>query len=161
MWKFLLNFIPGVGPFLSEGWTLFSGIGGYIAKHWVVFLFLGMAGTILYQNEATTRFVFGFDTLPYERQQIVKLQADLKLAVDANQKLTTNIEALNSTVGQWKSISDDLQKKNGQLQGTLDKERVVNNKKVQDILNSKTPTTCEGSIEFLRQESGALTWQTK
>jgi peptidoglycan hydrolase CwlO-like protein len=158
MWKVLLNFIPGVGPFLSEGWTLLSGVGSYIAKHWVMFLFLGMAGTIWYQNAAQTRFVFGLETVPHLRAQIVQLQAQVKQVEDANAKLTNNISSLNSVVGQWKSVSDGLQKKNDALQGILDKERVANNKKVQNILNSKTPTTCEGSIDFLRQQKGQLTW---
>lgn len=159
MWKFLLNFIPGVGPFLSEGWELLSHAGSYIAKHWIVFLFLAMAGTIWYQNFASTRFLFGFDTLPHERQQVAQLQSQLQTAVTANQKLTSDIAAVNGIVGQWKSVSDGLQKQNNALQGKLNQERAANDKKVQDILSGTTPTTCEGSIDFLRDESGALTWQ--
>ncbi len=165
MWKFLLNFILGVGPFLSEGATLVGNAFSFVMKHWLVFLFLGMAGTIAYQNFANDRFLLGLQTVPHLEAQIAQdqkditgLKADLATAVAANNKLTGDIGSLNVVVGQWKSISDDLQKKNAALQGTLDKERVANNKKVQDILNGKTPVTCEDSIGFLRQEKGALTW---
>lgn len=159
MWKFLLNFIPGVGPFLSEGWTLLGGIGSYVAKHWIVFLFLAMAGTIAYQNLSKTRFIFFAETIPHLQAQVTQLQGALNQAVAANQKLTTDISAVNGIVGQWESVSNNLQKQNQALQGQLNQERVANDKKVQDILNSQTPTTCEGSIDFLRQESGVLQWQ--
>lgn len=158
MWKLLLNFIPGIGPFISKGAT-------FIAKHWKVFAILGMLGCIWYQNFAKTRFVFGLQTIPHLELQIVQdkkditgLKADLATAVAANQKLTGDISALNSVVGQWKDVSDKLQKQNGALQGNLNKMRTANNKKVQDILNGKTPATCEDSIEFLRNEKRVLTW---
>lgn len=165
MFKLLLNFIPGVGPFLSEGWTLLGGVGGYIAKHWIVFLFLGMAGTIGYQNFASTRFVFGLNTVPYLEKKIAQdqidiagLKHDVQIAADANKQLTVSIGALNTDVGQWKSISDGLQKKNDALQGQLVQMRKDTDKKIQNILNAPTPKTCEASIDFLRKERSELTW---
>lgn len=158
MWKLLLNFIPGIGPFISEGAT-------FIAKHWKVFVILGMLGCIWYQNFAKDRFVFGLQTIPHLELQLVQNQKDitalktyLATAVTANNKLTSDISSLNVVVGQWKGISDKLQKQNAVLQSTLDKQRIVNNKKVQDILNKKTPATCEESIVFLRNERGVLIW---
>jgi regulator of replication initiation timing len=165
MWKLLLNFVPGVGPFLSEGATLLGGIFTYIGRHWKVFAVLAMIGCIAYQNFEKTRFVFGLETIPHmniqieqDKKDIAGLKADLAVAVTANQKLTGDISSLNVVVGQWKSVSDKLQKQNDALQGTLDKQRIANNKKVQDILNGKTPVTCEDSIGYLRNEKGALTW---
>lgn len=165
MWKLLLNFIPGIGPFLSEGATLVGGIFTYIGRHWKVFAVLAMLGCIWYQNFEKTRFVFGLETIPHmniqieqDKKDIAGLKADLQVAATANKTLTGDIGSLNTVVGQWKSVSNNLQKQNAALQGKLDQERVANNKKVQDILNGKPPTTCEGSIDYLRQEKGALTW---
>ena len=158
MLKFLLNFIPGIGPFLSAASGIFSSVFGFVLQHWKFFTIAAMVGTIVYQNEAKTRFVFGLNTIPYLQVQVVSLKKDLAQAVDANQKLTTSIGALNTTVGEWEAKTAALQKQNDALQSKLNQMRTDTNKKVQDILNGKTPTTCEASIDFLRQEKGGLTW---
>lgn len=158
MWKLLLNFIPGVGPFLSAA-------ADFVTKHWKFFVIAGMIGTLAYQNFSVHRFVFGVETIPHEQliikqdeAQIANLKDDLKQAVDANKKLTFSIGALNTTVGEWKSRTDELEAQNQLLQGNLDQMRVDTDKKVQDILNIKTPTTCKDSIDLLRFEREKLTW---
>lgn len=165
MFKFLLNFIPGVGPFLSAAWTYVTIAFQFVVKHWKFFSIAALVGLIVYQNEVTTRFLFGLETIPHMRQvvaekdkSIVQLKADLKTAVEGNKQLTTSIAQLNTTVGEWKKTSDDLKKKNAELQKRLTQMRKDNDKKVQDILNQKTPQTCEESIDFLRDKRLSLTW---
>lgn len=158
MWKLLLNFIPGVGPFLSAA-------ADFVAAHWKFFVIAAMIGTLAYQNFATKRFVFFLETIPHE-QLVIKqdeatiagLKNDLQQAVTANQKLSTAIGALNTTVGDWEAKTTELQKENDALQGKLNQMRTDTNKKVTTILNSKTPATCEASIDFLRTEKKDLSW---
>lgn len=162
MFKFLLDFIPGVGPFLSAA---ASGIGDFVSKHWKVLLVALMLGTIAYQNFSSRRFVFFIETIPYlesrvatDEAQIKKLQADVVEAATANATLTRTIQDDNATVKQWMTISDSLQKQTDALVGTLKQMNAENNKTVTSILNSKTPQTCEESIQFLRDEQENLKW---
>lgn len=163
--KLLLNFIPGIGPIMSAISTFFSTALAFVVKHWKFFAIGALVGTILYQNFATTRFVFGLETIPHEQtviaqrdKDIVGLKANLATVVTANKNLTDSIGQLNSTIGQWKSITDDLKKKNADLQKRLNQMRVDTDKKVKDILNTKTPVTCEDSFDFLRAIREKLTW---
>ena len=165
MFGFLLNFIPGVGPLLATAGTILSNVLDFVMKHWKFFAIASLVGCIAYQNFEPTRFVFGLETIPHEQLvikqdqvQIANLKDALNQAVTANQKLTTSIGALNTTVGEWEAKTSELQKENDALAGKLADLRVQTNKKVQDILNSKTPTSCEASIDFLRTEKGGLTW---
>lgn len=165
MLKFLLNFIPGIGPIMSAIATIATNVFQFVLQHWKFFAIAALVGTIAYQNFSATRFVFGLETIPHEQvvikqkdDQIVELKADLAKVVTANQNLTTSIGALNTTVGDWKQKSDELEAQNKALQGKLDQMRVETDKKVQDILNMKTPATCKDSIDFLRIEREKLTW---
>ncbi len=158
MFKFLLKFVPGWGPALSAAWD-------FIVKHWKFFLFAGLIGLIVYQNKVATRFLFGLETIPHMREvvakkdeEIVQLTTDLQTAVAANGQLTISIDQLNTTVSVWVKTSDELKKKNADLQLRLNQMRKENDKKVQDILNGQTPETCEASIEYLRDQRLKLTW---
>lgn len=158
MWKLLLNFIPGVGPFLSAATS-------FVAAHWKFFVIAAMIGTLAYQNFSTKRFVFFLETIPHEQLVINQQKSDiaalhnaLNIVVSSNQKLTTSIGALNTTVGDWEAKTTELQKQNDALQGKLNQMRTDTNKKISDILNTVTPTTCEASIDFLRTEKKDLSW---
>lgn len=158
MWKLLLNFIPGVGPFLSAA-------GSFIANHWQFFAVAGMVGMLAYQNFSATRFLFGIPTIPHFTQQLAadqvtigQLKSDLKIATDANAKLTKSIQDQNLTIQQWAVISEHLKQDNAKLQTTLDNMRTTNENNVKHILNGKTPTSCEASIQYLRDMSQKLVW---
>jgi septal ring factor EnvC (AmiA/AmiB activator) len=146
----LLSFLPKIEPFLTA-------VEKFIIAHWKEIVIALMIGTIAYQNFSHTRYVLWADTIPYlkdqvaqDQVQIKKLNDDLDVAAKANATLATTIQNQNSTVDQWKQVSDQLQKKNAALQGQLNTMRTNNNKKVQDILTSKVPANCEDSIQFLR-----------
>lgn len=154
----LLTFLPRIEPFLST-------LEKFIVAHWKEVLVALLIGMLAYQNFSSHRFVFFIQTIPYLEQkltadeaEIKQLKDDLHIAADANAKLTTTIQQETSTVEQWKAVSDKLQKQNDALQGKLTLMRTDNNKKVQSILNAKTPQTCEESIQFLRDETKNLTW---
>lgn len=165
MWRFLLSFIPGIGPIMTAIGQFISNVFAFVVKHWKFFAIAALVGTLLYQNFATTRFVFGLETIPHLQgevakrdEQIKNLKEDLNKVVTANQALTNSIGALNTTIGQWKSISDELKKKNADLQKHLNQMRIDTDKRVRDILNAQTPATCEESIDFLRDQRQKLTW---
>ena len=159
MWKMLLNFIPGVGPFLST-------LGTFIVDHWKFFAIATMIGMLGYQNFSSTRFLFGIPTIPHLKQQvnsdqveIKQLQANLKTASDANAKLTASIQAQDLAIAQWANVSEDLKQDNAKLQATLDDMYKTNNNKVDNILKTKPPATCEASIQYLRDSKQKLGWQ--
>jgi regulator of replication initiation timing len=140
MFKFILNFIPGVGPFVSA-------IGGFVAKNWKLVMLAALIGTIAYQNLSATRFVLGAQTIPYLEQQLVAKQTEiaelkntLQVAVEANDNLTKAIETTNATIKEWVDISN------------------ATDTQVTDILNADTPKTCEASIQYLRDMKQKLTW---
>lgn len=154
----LLTFLPKIEPFLTMAEQ-------FIAKHWKGICICLMIGMLAYQNFSAHRYVLWIPTIPYLEQQVAKdqvqikqLTADLDIAAKANTNLTKTIENTNTTVEQWKAVSDQLQKKNQALQGQLNQERVVSNKKISDILSGATPTSCEASVEYLRQMESKLTW---
>jgi hypothetical protein len=154
----LLKFLPGIEPILTN-------IENFIVKHWKGIVICMMIGTIGYQNFSDHRFVLWIETIPYlenkvaaDQVQIKKLTSDLEIAAKANAMLTGTIQQDNSTVEQWKAVSDQLQKKNDALIGQLSTIRANNNKKVQTILDGTTPTTCEASIDYLRNIGPSLTW---
>ena len=128
MFKFLLNFIPGVGPFLSSA---VSGIGSFIAKNWKIIIVAAMIGFIAYQNFSSTRFVFFVNTIPYlehqitsQQKQISTLKSDLVIAAAANARLAQAIKNNNNTVQQWMNISSTLQNKITLLNAKLNKWRL-------------------------------------
>jgi hypothetical protein len=158
MWKFILNFIPGIGPALSAAW-------GFVTDHWQFFAVAIMIGMLAYQNFSVTRFVFGLPTIPHLEQQVAadqvvikKLNSDLDVATTANAKLTADIQTQNKTIKEWADISQKLKEQNAKLQGTLDGMRVATDRNVNAILNSQTPATCEASIQYLRDMKHNLVW---
>jgi predicted PurR-regulated permease PerM len=162
VFKFLLNFIPGVGPFLSSA---FSGFGSFIAKHWKAFLVILMIGTIAYQNFSPTRFVFFVNTIPYlehkmetQQAEIKSLHSDLMVAARANAMLVQEIKNNNATVQQWMNISKKLQNENNKLAVTIKHMNESNAISVNKILNGKTPTSCKASIQYLKNMGKKLKW---
>ncbi len=154
----LLKFLPGIEPILTN-------IENFIVKHWKGIVICLMIGTIAYQNFSEHRFVLWIPTIPYLEQQVAKdqveikqLKTDLDIAAKANAALAGTIQQDNATVQQWKDVSDRLQKQNQALQVQLVQMRKDNNKKVSDILNGTTPTTCEASIQYLRDMKSKLGW---
>jgi uncharacterized coiled-coil protein SlyX len=158
MLKFLLNFIPGIGPALSAAWS-------FIAAHWHFFAVAAIVGMLAYQNFSNTRFLFGIPTIPHLEQQVAAdkveidtLTKDLDIAAKANATLAKSITDQNTTIGQWKDVSDKLQKQNDALVGTLAQMQHDTSTQVTAILKGKTPETCEASIQYLRDMRQKLTW---
>lgn len=158
MWKLLLNFIPGIGPFVSAA-------GTFIADHWKIIAVAVMIGMLAYQNFSSTRYLLWIPTIPHLQQQLVqeqllnkKLSASLDIAIKSNTMLATRINDNNATVQQWKDVSDKLQKQNDALVGTLALMQANTHKQVLAILAGKTPQTCEASIQYLRDIRPQLTW---
>jgi len=165
MFGFLLNFIPGVGPILAAAGPILSNALDFVMKHWKFFAISALIGMLVYQNECKTRFVFDIETIPHlqvqlqqDQVQIASLKDALAQTVAANQKLTVSIGALNTTVGDWEAKTTELQKQNDLLAGKLTQMRKDTDTKVSNILNDKTPATCEASIDFLRAEKTNLGW---
>jgi hypothetical protein len=145
MWPLmLLNGLKSVGVFLLQYW-----------KEVIICL---MIAVIVYDNFATKRYFFDADTIPYLRVNNVLLTNELKTAATANNNLTNDILGLNSVVNDWESKTKDLITQNAELQTKLNTMTVANNKKVQTILANPTPTTCENSIQFLRDQQKVLVW---
>lgn len=137
----------------------------FIVTYWKQIVICLMIGTIAYQNFSTVRYALWIDTIPYLKQQMAKdevqiktLTNDLDIAAKANAALAGTIQQDNATVQQWKDVSDKLQKQNDALQTKLTQMRTDNNKKVEQILDGVTPTTCENSIDYLRKEAPILNW---
>lgn len=158
MWKLLLNFIPGIGPFVSAA-------GTFIADHWKIIAVAVMIGMLAYQNFSSTRYLLWIPTIPHLQQELAqeqllnkKLSASLDIAVKSNTMLATRINDNNATVQQWKDVSDKLQKQNDALVGTLALMQANTHKQVMAILAGKTPQTCEASIQYLRDIRPQLTW---
>lgn len=158
MFKFLLNFIPGVGPVVSS-------VVGFVGQHWHFFAIAGMIGMLAYQNFSDTRFLFGVPTIPHLEQQVAadqvtinQLKSDLDIAAKANAGLTKTITDDNATVQQWKDVSDKLQAQNNALVGTLAQMQKDSNSQVIAILKGQTPQTCEASIQYLRDMKSKLVW---
>lgn len=154
----LLTLLPKIEPFLTM-------LEQFIVKHWKAICICLMIGMLSYQNFSHTRYALFIPTIPYLQDQVAsdkvlikQLQDGLAVAAKANDGLTKTIEKQNSTVLEWKAISDTLTAKTLALQGQLNSERVVNNKKVQTILNGDVPKTCEASVEYLRKMESQLTW---
>lgn len=154
----LLSFLPKLEPFLTA-------LENFVVTYWKQIVICLMIGTIGYQNFSTVRYALWIDTIPYLKQQMAKdevqiktLTNDLDIAAKANAALAGTIQQDNATVQQWKDVSDKLQKQNQALQSKLDQMRTDNNKKVEQILDGVTPTTCEGSVDYLRKEAPVLTW---
>lgn len=159
--KLALNFIPGVGPFLSSASDL-------ISKHWKAVVIGTMIGLLAYQNFSSTRFLLWMPTIPHLKAEVVQrdakiktLQGELDTSIKANEKLTTTIIAQNDVIGEWKTISEGLQKKSDEILGELTSMRKESNTATQKILNGQTPKTCEDSIDYLRNMRSQLTWSTK
>ncbi len=154
----LLSFLPKIEPFLTM-------LEQFVLTHWKGICICLMIGMLGYQNFSAHRFVLWIETIPYLEQQVAKdqvqikqLTADLEIAAKANAMLTNTIKQDDATVQQWAQISADLQKKNDALVGQLNKMRSDNNKKVEQILDGTTPTSCEASFDYLRQMESKLTW---
>lgn len=158
MWKLLLNFIPGIGPFLSSA-------ASFVAAHWKFFVIAAMIGCIAYQNTQSKRWFFMVPTIPYYEQlvaeqktEITKLNDVVTTATTANTQLTNTITALNGDISQWQEKSAELQNENAALQSTVNVIRTNTNTKVTTILNGPVPATCEASIDYLRKQIGGLAW---
>ena len=158
MFKFLLNFIPGVGPAISAAWS-------FICEHWHFFAVAAIVGMLAYQNFSDTRFLFGLPTIPHLEAQVAQqqttidsLKKDLDIAAKANAALTKTITDQNDTIGQWKTITEKLEKNNDVLAATLKQMQHDTNAQVTEILKGKTPETCEASIQYLRDMRQQLKW---
>lgn len=161
MWKFLLNFIPGVGPFLSAA-------GSFIAAHWKFFIIAAMVGCIWYQNTQSKRWLFTLGTIPYYEQTVIKqkdtidkLNSALDTSTKANAVLAGTITALNADVSTWAEKSKELEQQNIALQANVTQVRTDTDAKIKAILNGPAPVTCEDSINYLRNQIPGLIWAQK
>ncbi len=154
----LLTLLPKFEPFLTA-------LENFVIAHWKGISICLMIGMLAYQNFSTTRYVLWIETIPHLEQQVSKdesqikqLKSDLDIAAKANANLTTTIQNQNATVQQWKDISDKLQKQNVALATRITQMQQDEGQQVTNILNGPTPTTCEASIQYLRDMRTKLGW---
>jgi uncharacterized coiled-coil protein SlyX len=127
-------------------------------KHWKPIIVILMVLTIVYQNFILTQYVFGLDTLPSLRQTIIEQQENIDTITKANKTLSDTIDARNKEVLAQKNLSEKFENQLQTLSDELQKYRDKTNKKAADILNDKTPKTCEDAIEYLREGRRDLNW---
>jgi hypothetical protein len=128
----LLAPLASAGPLILQNWKL------------IAFIMTVMSGIIYIQflkSEIT------------ERDIIVQKQ---EFTIEGFKK---DVARRNSEIQHWHDIGKAQEKKINSLQASLRIRRTTTSKKVQDILNEKTPTTCPESIEYLLKGTEELKWK--
>ena len=143
---------------------LLSNLVGFCVKYWKQILFIGMAGTIFYQNMMAFEALkwVGLRTIPGVEQEyqerIDVLQQQLHECEMSRQELKGAIEATNAQIDKWSQVSEDLQRQHNNLKGQLREMREKSDKRVQNILKEPVPKGCEAAIQYLRDAREDLKW---
>ena len=132
-----LNILSMVNPFL-----------GFIVGHWKIALFLLICSVMYIQYELI-------------RHYKAELKADNTVISTLNQSLATDNKAIEDQNTKIKKDAYDAktkQKELDDLQKTLDKKS-VNDQKIIDALRQKSSgTTCDDALKFMDDYIGTLKW---
>lgn len=137
----------------------------FVIVHWKEVAVACMLFTIFHQNFMQLELLkwFGVRTIPgitqeYEEKLGVKSEqlAECELG---RAELKGEIDALNTQVDKWASVSSQLQTQHDELVAELSEMRKKSEQAVQDILAGPTPESCEAAIKYLKDSAGELKWK--
>ena len=132
----------------------------FLDKFWREILIVSLIGSLLYLTQVETRYFFWIDTIPYLQKQNDKLLADIAVCANGNELLTSTIKTRNDEIGEWKAVSNELEKKNKKLYRELGVLRGKTAAKVGGILQGATPKGCDAAFQYLKESAvGDLKWE--
>jgi len=131
---------------------------GKALKYWKEILIALLIALALYQNTSSIRYLFFLNTIPSCLQQLDKAKTDLKDAQDTIAEYKNTIDQRNKEVMQWKTVSNELEAQNQQLQIKITSMQKKTEAQVRDILNDPTPKDAQSSMNYLRDGIKDLSW---
>jgi len=137
----------------------FKSIVPFIITNWKTIAIGGMMAIIVYQNVFEARIFFGAETIPSLTKRLAAADNAIDICKKGNDTLADSIVDRNNEVDKWRMISKNLANNIKSLKNTLRDSRVNTDKRVNEILANKTPTTCEASIEYLRNIRKGISWE--
>lgn len=120
----------------------------FLMKNWQMLLIVSFLAFVYYLHQVK---------IPSLEQEITELKFKVSMCEFNNNTLKGSISQFNNQISNWKSVSEDLQKRNDKLTNELIKMRNSVNIKAAEVLNIKTPKTCQDSIDLLKN-IGDLQW---